>query len=129
MIRNGEEQCGRLRADLDVFITGRLLTVAARAYHAKTAYMAQLDQPSDEAWEIRSRDPEPSLRVFGRFADKNWFVALTWSRRDDLKGPESRQWRDAIESCKAEWRKLFPTYPPKSGNDIHDYLSDPVTLV
>jgi hypothetical protein len=124
-----EERCGRLRADLDVFITGRLLTVAERRYQARTAYMAQLDQPRDEVWEIRSRDPEPSLRVFGRFADTNWFVALTWWKRAELGGPKSREWRDAIVGCKTEWRNLFPSYAPKIGNQIHDYFNGPILLV
>jgi hypothetical protein len=124
-----EERCGGLRADFDRFIEGRLITVAARPYHARTAYIAQLDQPRDEVWEIRSRDPEPSLRVFGRFAETDLFVALTWSKRADLKGPDSREWRDAIEGCKAEWRKLFPTYPPKIGNNINDYISSNTFLV
>jgi len=61
-------RCGLLRADLDRFISGARITVAARPYQARNAYLAQLDQPRDEAWEIRSRDPEPSIRVFGRFA-------------------------------------------------------------
>jgi hypothetical protein len=74
-------RCGLLRADLDRFITGARIPVAARPYQARSAYIAQLDQPRDEAWEIRSRDPEPSIRVFGRFAMTNWFVALTWSKR------------------------------------------------
>jgi hypothetical protein len=124
-----EERCGQLRADLDRYIECRRITVAARPYHARTAYMAQLDELRDEAWEIRSRDPEPSLRVFGRFADTDWFVALTWWKRADLKGPDSREWRDAIEGCKAEWRRLFPTYPPKTGANVNDYISTNVFLV
>jgi hypothetical protein len=122
-------RCGLLRADLDRFITGARIPVAARPYQARSAYIAQLDQPRDEAWEIRSRDPEPSIRVFGRFAMTNWFVALTWSKRADLEGPDSREWRDAIETCKAEWRKLFPTYDPKTGDNVHDYISAKYFLV
>ncbi len=124
-----EERCGYLRADFDRFLEGRLITAAARPYKAKTAYIAQLDAPRDEVWEIRSRDPDPGLRVFGRFADTDVFIALTWSKRADLKGPTSREWRDAIEGCKAEWRKLFPAYSPISGVNIHDYISANVVLV
>lgn len=126
---NWADRCGLLRADFDRFITGGRIAIAARPYQARSAYMAQLDQPRDEVWEIRSRDPEPSIRVFGRFALTNWFVALTWSKRADLKGPESREWRDAIEACKAEWRKLFPTYNPRMGDHVHDYISARYFLV
>ena len=124
-----EERCGLLRGDIDRFIEGRLISVAKHAYKARSAYMAQLHPPGNEAWEIRSRDPDPGLRVLGRFADTNIFVALTWWKRADLGGPTSREWRDAIEGCNAEWRKLFPVYPPKSGANIHDYISANVFLV
>lgn len=122
-------RCGLLRADFDRFITGATISVAAHPYQARSAYIAQLDPPRDEAWEIRSRDPEPSIRVFGRFALSNWFIALTWSKRADLEGPEARQWRDAIETCKTEWRKLFPTYDPHTGDNVHDYISANFFLV
>jgi hypothetical protein len=122
-------RCGLLRADLDQLITGARIAIAARPYQARSAYLAQLDQPHDEAWEIRSRAPDPSIRLFGRFAMTDCFVALTWSPRADLGGPGSREWRDAIETCKSEWRKLFPTYPPKIGDNVYDYISARIFLV
>jgi hypothetical protein len=91
--------------------------------------MAQLDSVQDEVWEIRSRDPKPGIRVFGRFAETDLFVALTWWWRSDLKGPKSKQWRNAREGCKAEWQKLFPAYPAKSGTQINDYISAKIYLV
>lgn len=123
-----EQRCGYLRADLDKFIEGRLLTIAEKPYGGKTSDMKRLDAARDEVWEIRSRDPNPGLRVFGRFADRNLFVALTWAKRVNLHGPGSREWRNAIEECKTEWRRLFPAYPPKTGGQIHDYLSNIVLV-
>lgn len=120
-----EYRFSKLRADFEVFIEGRIIAVGAHPYKKKkTAYMARLDEPSDETWEIRSRDPKPGIRVFGRFAEKDAFVALTWGFREDLGRPGSKEWRDAIEQCKTEWRKLFPTYPPLSGADYNDYVSN-----
>ena len=124
-----ERRWNRLRADLDTFVEGRRISVALRPYKARTAYMAQLDSINDEVWEIRSRDPKPGIRVFGRFAETDLFVALTWWWRSDLKGPKSKQWRSAREGCKAEWRKLFPTYPAQSGTQISDYISTKTYLV
>jgi hypothetical protein len=123
-----EERCGQLRADLDRFIEGIVLTVAEEPYKGKTSYIKRLDPARDEVWEIRSRDPQPSLRIFGRFADKDLFVALSWANRADLGGPMSREWRDAKETCNAEWRKLFPAYAPKSGASLYDYLSNIVPV-
>jgi hypothetical protein len=124
-----EYRGGQLRAYLERFITGQLIGVAKEPYHARTAYMAQLSPLREEVWEIRSRDPRPAIRVFGRFAQQDTFVALTWAYRKPLGGPNSHEWRDAIEITKAEWRKLFPTYDPFSGTTVNDYITDNVFLV
>lgn len=118
-----EIRWSRLRADLDSFVEGRLIVVG------RNGYMKLLDPRREEVWEIRSRSPKPSLRLFGRFAARDVFVALTWSARAPLAGKGSLPWRDAIRACKAEWRKLFPTYQPLSGSDIHDYIADEVIEV
>ncbi len=122
--RSLEVRCGYLRADIDRYIEGQLLAIAASPYKGKTSYMKQLDPPRDEVWEIRSRDPKPGIRLFGRFSEKDVFIALSWHERSNLKGPGSRQWRDAKEECKSEWRKLFPTYQPLMGNNINEYLTN-----
>src|SRR5262249_20675735 len=36
--------------------------------------IAQLKPPKFEHWELKSRKPKPSLRVFGRFAKPNIFI-------------------------------------------------------
>jgi hypothetical protein len=122
-------RCNYLRADIDKFIEGQIVTVAQRSRAAGVADLAQLQPQREEVWEIRSRNPKPSLRVFGRFADTDVFIALTWSPRIPLAGWGSRAWRDAIVGCKTEWAKLFTPYPPKSGAEIHDYISTQVVLV
>jgi hypothetical protein len=71
-----ERRCNRLRADLEVFVKGGQVSVCLTPYRAKAAYMARLDEPADEVWDIRSRDPSPALRIFGRFAETDLFVAL-----------------------------------------------------
>jgi hypothetical protein len=70
---------GKLRADLEAFVKGEKVAVCLDPYVARNAYMGRLDQPNDEVWDVRSRDPKPALRVFGRFAERDVFVALTWS--------------------------------------------------
>lgn len=95
--------------------------------------MARLDKPVDEVWDIRSIDPSPALRVFGRFADRDLFVALIWSPRSvevpasqrlPLGPRNSVEWRNAIVECKAEWNKLFPSYSPIHGGGIQEYVKD-----
>lgn len=117
-----EERCGYLYADLDQFINGEIITVAERPFvKGKTAYIKQLYKRHEEVWEIRSRDPAPGIRVFGRFAEKDVFIALTWWNRNDLGGPKSRAWRDAIVGCKTEWRNLFPAHNPITDGNINGY--------
>lgn len=115
---------GRLRDDLESFVTGRVISLELKPYTAREAYMARLDKPTDEVWDIRSRDPSPALRVFGRFAEQDIFIAFFWEIRKRLGDKQSPCWAPLIRRCKADWRKLFNPYPPHSGNTIHDYVSE-----
>jgi hypothetical protein len=123
-----EVRCNRLRMDFDVFIRGDVITVAEQCYKAQTAYMARLFPGHDEVWEIRSRDPKPSLRIFGRFTEEDVFVALTWSDRKSLGPKGSPEWAKAIRACKAEWRKCFPAYEPMSGKMLDEYATNSVLI-
>ncbi len=116
-----EQRMGRLHADLDFFSSGGLITVTTGSH--KYAYMKKLDNLDEEVWEIRSRDPKLSLRVFGRFAETDTFVATHACDRAYLGAPKSKEWRDEFERCKVEWRKLFPSYNPLKGNNVYDYIS------
>lgn len=125
-----ELRAGRLRADLEGFIEGRTIAVGWDPYQKdKTAYMARLNPPSDGVWAIRSRDPKPGIRALGCFAARDVFIVLILFERESLDGPNGPIWKAAINVCKAEWRKLFPTYPPISRSDFNDYLSTGFFLV
>ena len=87
--------------------------------------MARLERASEEVWEIRIYDTRPQIRFFGRFADRNVFVALI--------GPIGRanatfNWDRIKRQCIGEWRKLFTYLPVAKGDDIDAYLSN-VNLV
>jgi hypothetical protein len=118
-----EHRCGRLSAATDMFVEGYRITMALDDPYKKpkTTYMARLDPLQDEVWEIRVLDPKPGIRVFGRFSEQDSLIVLTWAPRESLPG--SKEWRDAREGCKAEWRKLFPTYNAITGNNINEYVS------
>jgi hypothetical protein len=124
------DRMARLRADLDNFTEGAAISISQEPFRKpKTTYLARTHPPEDEVWDIRSRDPKPGIRVLGRFAEKDVFIALVWNHREALGGPGSKEWRDFIERCKAEWRRLFPTYPPHSGRRIDDYVSEDFYVV
>ncbi len=126
-----EIRSGRLWADFDRFTEGRLISVALDTPYRKpkTTYLARMDPGRDEVWEIRSRDPKPGIRVFGRFSEQNIFLALNWEYRESLGGPGSREFNLEIQKCKAEWRKRLPSYPPAIGTNVNEYLSENAFLV
>ena len=120
----------QLRAQLDTFTAGGLISMAQDPFtKPKATYMARLDPPADEVWDIRSIDPRPAIRVLGCFAETDLFVALTWDYRKNLGGPNSKEWRDFRERCKAMWRNLFPSYQSFSGATVQDYISRNVHVV
>lgn len=131
-----ERRCGRLEADLQAFVKGDFIPISLTPYEHKTAYMGRLDRPEDEVWDIRSRDPNPGLRVFGRFGDIDLFIALNWAPRSvewgsqpPLGNTSTMNWDFAILECQERWRGLFSGYEPVHGESIHDYVSSNVILV
>ena len=129
-----EERCGQLRDDLERFVKGSPITLCFEPYEAKTAYMGLLDPPLDAIWDIRSRDPEPGLRILGAFVEVDVFVAVLcaprslpveWLDRQPLCDTETTpsEWARAIRQASAEWRGLFPTYPRHTGTVPDDFIT------
>ncbi len=109
-----QERFAKLRADLEHFVTGGFID---------PNYLKKLKK-TEECWEIRSPRPSPSIRIFGRFAAHDVFVATHYHERRPLGGFKSMEWRREIRRCKAEWRKCFPAHQPHTGKTIHDYVSN-----
>ena len=121
---------GRIRNDLETFIQGGLVTVPREGRRPRSHTMARLLRPSSpEVWEIRCRQPEPSIRIFGRFAAQDQFIAFRWWRRSWLGPFEHRAWRAASIQCTTDWRNLLPTYRPLASEDYpNGYLTGAVIL-
>ena len=117
---------GKLRADFDRFVEGRLVPMALDSPHKKPkeTYLSRMHPAKDEVWQIRSRAPRPAIRVFGRFAFRDCFVALTWRFRRELGGRESREHKKEIRSCLAAWRRTFPAHDALTGESVNDYVSE-----
>lgn len=116
-----ELRWGYVLSDLCVFVRDPWVTVAADPRRAKAAYMARLLPDGDEVWDVRCRDPHPGIRLLGRFAEKNVFIALTWEERLPLGRFESDEWKAAINRCATEWNLHFWSDPLR-GNYPDDYL-------
>ena len=116
------------RQAIDEITTGRRLVVKLKGHIAGTSFISRLVPQTDEVWEIRVRDPRPGLRILGRFADKDLFIAFHWYLRTQLKGRRSKAFANAIVDCKAAWDELFPNRQPHSGNTVDDYLTNATNI-
>lgn len=115
---------GQLRRDFDRFILGDLIIVGRG--HDEDCHIKHLDPPENQVWEIRSRSPKPSLRVFGRFIATDVFIATNYQRRDALRHRRSREFAIEIARCVATWTRLFPDHSAHRGDGINAYISDNV---
>jgi hypothetical protein len=109
-----EDRIGRLRADLEIFVTEPSITAR---------YLFLLYPAADAVWEIRSVRDRPSLRVLGLFSDTDIFITTNNARREDLGGWQSREWKNVKRSARAVWRHLFPTYGPKLARNVNEVCS------
>jgi hypothetical protein len=135
-MEEGEEANGRSRllASLQHIVAGRRLVACLTPFKARQAHIGRLDPIQDSIWDIRCQD-SPALRVFGRFVEKDVFLAVTCRPRSievdwlgwlPLGDRNSKEWKQGIEATKRGWEKLFPTYEPVSGENLDAYLSNAV---
>jgi hypothetical protein len=118
---------------------GQEIAVSVVPFEHRTAYMGILDPVSEGIWEIRSRDPNPGMRILGRFACKDTFIAFDVrlrSRRDPrwpdfvpLGGGKSLQYHFAQLDVLARWDALFAQFSPICGDDASVLLSDKYHIV
>jgi hypothetical protein len=114
-----------LSAQFQNFIIGRTVPVALEPDHKKAEW-ARLKPGNHEVWETRVRNVSPELRVFGRFADIDTFVALNLYEGWEVKGRP--KWDEAKARCQSDWSALFPD-PPVQGRVIRDYIRTNFTLI
>ncbi|MER9424386.1 hypothetical protein NKI88_18240 [Mesorhizobium sp. M0317] len=88
------QRWAKLEAAFSFFIEGGYVT---------DDLVKQLLPPKYEHWELRSRKPRPSLRVFGRFALPDVFVGTHVERRDQLGGMWSSQFEHNKLVCEEHW--------------------------
>jgi hypothetical protein len=117
--------CGQARGRLEQFVRGdEIVGRMPPSKNVKTV-IALLEPAEDNVWEFRIA----RLRIFGRFAAQDIFVATNWRARQDFEDPatkknDERKWRDARVMCKTEWINLLPAYEALSGKTLHDYISN-----
>lgn len=94
-----------LRADLEHFIFSP---------NIDCNYLKPLNPRSKGVYEIRSRRPKPSIRVFGMFIAKDVFFITHYAKRAELGGGwKNHEFKQEIHKCRAAWRTVFPGYAAK----------------
>lgn len=87
-------------------------------------FIKRLEPPPPEIWEIRITYPSPFVRIFGRFAEPDTFIATDMHTREFLGPKGSVAWNQACQACDAEWHRLFPSDPPLQGSIVADYITE-----
>ena len=85
----------QLEADIGYFVEGGYMTQDR---------LKQLEPFRYEHWELRSLQPRPSLRVFGRFAKPDVFVGTHVCERPRLGAKWSLNWELEKLSCEEHWK-------------------------
>jgi len=98
------QRWARLEAAMQYFVEGGFVT---------EGLIKQLREYKHEHWELRSRSPRPSLRVFGRFACPDVFVGTHVVPRNGLGGMGSMEFEFEKLKCEDLWTAAgLPTTPP-----------------
>lgn len=113
--------CGRayIEAALARWVSG------GRVYwHPKSRFMADLEPPPPEVWEIRVTEPRTQGRLFGRFVEADTLVLTAFHTRGHLGDRGSQGWIDAMADCVNQWDAFSPSLPVLSAPSIHSYITE-----
>ena len=130
---DAERRCARVRADLDAFVTGAVVTICLEPFEASDERFGLLHKPSYGIFDVRCFDPRPNIRILGGFADQDLFVALTfhprskpisWLDRPPLGDGGSVEWASAVHDTRKEWCDLFGSEQPRTGKTPDVFLTN-----
>lgn len=121
-------RCHGLQSELTWFVDGYPINVAfpndKKPFESKPQVETRLLHPGEEeVWEFRGT-LKPPVRIFGRFAARDTFIALRMDRRKNLPRPP---WTKEIRKCQRGWNSLLAPHKPVSGK-LYDYLSNAVVI-
>jgi hypothetical protein len=122
-------RAGAARALLESFLRGDQIVGRMPPSKDVNTVIALLDPLEENVWEFRVGNPRPGVRILGRFAETDTFIATGWVNREDFTDPvtrrdDPRRWRDEVLRCKTVWKNLFPSYKPFEGSTLHDFISN-----
>lgn len=89
------QRWAKLEAQMGTFVEGG---------YVNDDFIKQLQPPKFEHWELKSRKPRPSLRVFGRFAAPDVYVGTHVMPRNGLGGLYSAEFEHEKLVCEDIYR-------------------------
>jgi hypothetical protein len=113
---------GLLMADVDRFVSNGVIEVSSG--RRNEGFLKLLDPEENQIWTLRSQSPSPGIRLFGRFAAQDIFVATNLEFRKELQGYGSDEFEAAIDRCQVEWVRCLGNVQPLQGRSINDYIRE-----
>lgn len=105
----------------DSFVAGGQVTFGMDPRSHTGALIARNDPLRDRICDFRVLQPEPSVRIFGAFAERDVFVALTYQPRARL----TNVFQNAVGVARKQWDLMFPDHQPVYSDGIQDYVGQP----
>src|SRR6202040_3532772 len=100
---------GECRALLESFIRNNMMRLRWDPDQDVSASIARVKPPGLYVFDFRSKGEDGGIRVFGSFAAKDWFIALTWEFRKFV------DWDSEPTDCLRKWTNFFSASPPYLG--------------
>lgn len=119
--RKYQETAGNAQLLFDEFVGGEEISFGMSPKKHPGALIAR-NAPVD--WGIcdfRVLHPEPSVRIFGGFAARDTFVALTYQPRSTL----TNVFQNAAGIALSQWKLKFPDHKPIVSEKAEDYVGQP----
>jgi hypothetical protein len=113
-----------LRADVAAAMTRWVVGEWVYGNPRAKRFLHRLDSPPPEVWEFRVTEPDVQVRIIGRFAEVDTFIASRIHTRAHLGDYGSQAWQDAKDDASTMWSELFPERAPHSGTWMHHYIGE-----
>lgn len=119
-----DERFAECRAHLESFVRNNYFSVGWDPDDKKgSAGLARVNPTNLCVFDFRSKGDDGGIRVFGGFARKDWFVAVSYRLRNEV------DWIADVQDSANDWIKLFGAPIPNLGPNPNDYLSGNYCIV
>lgn len=111
------------------WVKGETMTIRLGG-HNPAAFIAQLDPPPPDVWELRVTEPIVQFRIFCRFVAQDVILATAVRSRNELgkrktkSGQRAQAWKEAMGDCEKQWNDCFPNHTVHPGIEAGHFLTE-----